>query len=124
MKELDRRATEVDARRRELEAQQAELKAQSHQLAVGNRLRQRVSDFTTQAADGIDALDFDARQRLLRLIVEQVRVQGWQIELRLRIPLDAQPEDDHPKDRDRGDSHRRRGVSSKDRLRSLGADGA
>jgi site-specific DNA recombinase len=45
MKELNRRASEVDARRRELETQQAELTAQRHQLAVGNRLRQRVSDF-------------------------------------------------------------------------------
>jgi site-specific DNA recombinase len=124
MKELDRRATEVDSRRRELESQQAELTAQRHELAVGNRLRQRVSDFSKQAADGIDALDFDQRQRLLRLIVEQVRVSGWQVELRLRIPLDTRPEDDHPKDPDRGERNRRRRVSSKDRLRSLGEDGS
>jgi len=121
MKELNRRASDVDARRRQLHAQQTELTAQRHQLAVGNRLRQRVSDFAKQAADGIDALDFDGRQRLLRLIVEQVRVTGWQVELRLRIPLDPGPEDDHPKDPDRGEHARRRGVSSKDRLRSLGA---
>ena len=95
MKELDRRATEVDSRRHQLEIQQNELTAQRHQLAVGNRLRQRVSNFANQAADGIDTLDFDQQQRLLRLIVEEIRVHGWQIELRLRIPLDAQPEDDH-----------------------------
>ena len=119
MKELDRRASDVDARRRQLQAQQTELKAQRQQLAVGNRLRQRVSDFANKAANGIDALDFDCRQRLLRLIIEQVRVHGWQVELRLRIPLDTPPEDDHhPKAHGRGDS--RRGVSSKDRLRSLG----
>jgi hypothetical protein len=111
MKEVNRRATEVDSRRRELASQQAELTAQRHQLAVGNRLRQRVSAFAKQAADGIDALDFDDRQRLLRLIVEQVRVQGWQVELRLRIPLDTRPEDDPPKDRDRGERNRRRRVS-------------
>ena len=122
MKELDRRATEVDSRRHQLEIQQNELTAQRHQLAVGNRLRQRVSNFANQAADGIDALDFDQRQRLLRLIVEQVRVHGWQIELRLRIPLDAQPQDDHPKAPDRRDRHHG-DVSSKDRLRSVGADG-
>jgi len=119
MKELDRRASDVDARRRHLQTQQTELKAQRHQLAVGNRLRQRLSDFANQAANGIDALDFDGRQRLLRLIIEQVRVHGWQVELRLRIPLDTPPDDDrHPKAQSRGDS--RRGVSSKDRLRSLG----
>jgi len=121
MKELNRRASEVDARRRELASQQAELTAQRHQLAVGNRLRQRVSSFAKQAADGIDALDFDDRQRLLRLIVEQVRVTGWQVELRMRIPLDTEPENNHPKGPDGGQRNRRRGVSSKDRLRSLGA---
>jgi site-specific DNA recombinase len=122
MKELNRRAAEVDARHRQLETEQTELTAQRHELAVGNRLRQRVSNFAKQAADGIDTLDFDQRQRLLRLIVEQVRVHGWQVELRLRIPLDAEPEDNrHPKAPDHRDAHRRRDVSSKDRLRSLGA---
>ena len=118
MPELNRRATELDSRRRQLESQQAELTAQRHELAVGNRLRQRVTNFAKQAADGIDSLNFDQRQRLLRLIVEQVRVQGWQVELRLRIPLDPAPEA-HPKARRRGSL--RRGLFSEDRLRSLGA---
>jgi site-specific DNA recombinase len=118
MPELNRRATELDSRRRQLETQQAELTAQRHELAIGNRLRQRVTNFARQAADGIDSLDFDQRQRLLRLIVEQVRVQGWQVELRLRIPLDPAPEA-HPKARRRGSPGR--GVFSEDRLRSLGA---
>ncbi len=124
MTELNRRATEVDARRGQLETEQTELTAQRHELAVGNRLRQRVTNFAEHAADGIDTLDFDQRQRLLRLTVEQVRVHGWQVELRLRIPLDAATEDNHhPKAPDHHDAHRRRGgVSSKDRLRSLGAE--
>ena len=109
MPELNRRATELDSRRRQLESQQAELTAQRHELAVGNRLRQRVTNFAKQAADGIDSLNFDQRQRLLRLIVEQVRVQGWQVELRLRIPLDPAPEA-HPKARHRGSP--RRGLFS------------
>lgn len=125
MNELNRRGSEVDARHRHLETEQTELTAQRHELAVGNRLRHRVGDFARQAADGIDTLDFDGRQRLLRLIIEQVRVEGWQIELRLRIPLDPEPRDDHhPKAPDHHDARPPRGVSSKDRLRSLGADGA
>ena len=122
MQELNRRATEVDARRGQLETEQTELTAQRHELAVGNRLRQRVTNFAKHAADGIDTLDFDQRQRLLRLIIEQVRVHGWQVELRLRIPLDAATEDNHdPKAPDHHDAHQRRGeLSSKDRLRSLG----
>ncbi|MDE3132563.1 MAG: recombinase family protein [Acidobacteriota bacterium] len=120
MNELNRRASEVDARHHQLDTQQTELAAQRHQLAVGNRLRQRVGDFAQHAADGIDTLDFDDRQRLLRLIVEQVRVTDWQVELHLRIPLDT-PENDHPKAPDHDDHTRRpHGLSSKDRLRSLG----
>ena len=125
MKELNRRATEVDARRGQLETEQTELTAQRHELAIGNRLRQRVTNFAKQAADGIDTLDFDQRQRLLRLTVEQVRVHGWQVELRLRIPLDAAAEDNHhPKAPDHHDARQRGGLSSKDRLRSLGAHDA
>jgi len=34
-----------------------------------------------------DGLDFDQRQKLLRLAID-VRVTGWNIEIRLRIPVD------------------------------------
>jgi hypothetical protein len=82
----------------------------------------------------LDALDFTARQQLLRLVLEDVRVQGWQVELRLRLPLD----DDEPpagttpllssvarRTGTRGRSSRgarpaKEGVSSNDRLRSTG----
>jgi site-specific DNA recombinase len=116
MPELNRRATEVDARRAQFDAQQTALAAQRHELAVGNRLRHRITSFAQQAADGIDTLDFEQRQRLLRLIVEHVRVSGWQVELQLRIPLDP---DDSPK-APRG--ARRSSAFNEDRLRSLGAD--
>jgi hypothetical protein len=82
----------------------------------------------------LDALDFTGRQQLLRLVLEDVRVQGWQVELRLRLPLD----DDEPpagttpllssvarRTGTRGRSSRgsrpaKEGVSSNDRLRSTG----
>ena len=38
-------------------------------------------------------LDFEHRQRLMRLVIEQVRVTGWQVEVRLRIPLNDNPGD-------------------------------
>ena len=50
------------------------------------------------------------RQKLLRLVVDQVLVRGWRVEIQLRIPLDEPPP---PPDR---------GLSSKDRLRSLGVE--
>jgi hypothetical protein len=35
----------------------------------------------------IDHLDFDQRQKLLRLVIDQVRVQGWQIERHCQVNL-------------------------------------
>ena len=48
----------------------------------------------------------------MRLVVEHVFVRGWRVKIQLRIPLDEPPP---PPDR---------GLSSKDRLRSLGVNGA
>ncbi|MCU1450710.1 MAG: invertase Pin-like site-specific recombinase [Acidimicrobiales bacterium] len=122
MADLTRRATEVEARRRQFESQRTELSAQRHDLATGQRLRQRVAHFAERAAEGIDALDFDQRQRLLRLVVEQVRVTGWQVELRLRVPLDDDPEAHRPKGptTERRRQSRCDRVFTEERLRSLG----
>ena len=48
------------------------------------------------------------QQKLLRLIVDQVLVRGWRVEIKFRIPLEEPPTPPH------------RALSSKDRLRSLG----
>jgi len=105
--ELMRRGEETDLRRRTLEAQREALVGERIDLAQKNRLRQRVAGFAEKIAATIDKLDFEQRQRLLRLVVEQVLVKGWQVEIKLRIPLDTPP--DPPGSR----------VSTKDRLRSL-----
>ena len=76
-------------------------------MAQRNRLRERIQGFAEEVMATLDRIDFDQRQKLLRLVVEQVRVQGWQVEIRLRIPLDGRP--DPPTE----------GSSTKDRLRSL-----
>ena len=90
--ELTRRAEELKARQNRLRAQRAELIDQRAELATNNRLRTRVGDFAARVCAGIDDLDFADRQRLMRLIVEDVRVTGWQVEIRLRIPLDQPPD--------------------------------
>ena len=104
-----RRGKETDLRRSALEAQREALVGERNDLAQRNRLRQRVAGFAGKIAATIDKLDFVQRQQLLRLIVEQVLVVGWQVEIKLRIPLDSPP----------GPPGGR--VSSKDRLRSLHA---
>ena len=105
--ELKRRGEETDLRRRTLEAQREALVGERNDLAQKNRLRQRVAGFAEKIAVTIDKLDFEQRQQLLRLVVEQVLVKGWQVEIRFRIPLDIPA--DPPGGR----------VSTKDRLRSL-----
>jgi site-specific DNA recombinase len=111
--ELLRRGKELELRRRALEAQREALIAQRQELAQQNRLRERVEGFADKVKVTIDQLDFDQRQKLLRLVVDEVRVKGWQVEIRFRIPLDSPPEPPG------------KGLSTKDRLRSLhGVQGA
>ena len=105
--ELLRRGKELQARQHTLEEQREALTIERGELAQQNKLRERIEGFAEEVRASIDRLDFEQRQKLLRLVLEEVRVQGWQVELRLRIPLD--PLDDPPGG----------GVSTKDRLRPL-----
>src|SRR5262249_16131325 len=91
--ELQRRVPEVDRRRLELQQQQAELEARRAELANHNRLRGRITTFAQRVRRGLEQLDFAGRQRLLRLLVEEVRVTGGRVQIRLRIPLDDPPPD-------------------------------
>jgi site-specific DNA recombinase len=91
LNEVQRRAREVDLRHDTLTTQRDELIAQRQQLTIDNRLQQRVSDFARRAALGVDKLNFQQRQQLLRLIVDHVSVTGWRVEIHLRIPLDEDP---------------------------------
>jgi len=117
--ELQRRSKEIEGRRNQLHDQRESLATQRGELAKDNLLRHRVTDFGKRVVDGIDALDFEQRQRLLRLVVEEVRVQGWQVEIRLRIPLDAGCLEPPPSGADRPFGPR---VSSDMCLRSLHGD--
>jgi hypothetical protein len=130
--ELQRRAKDLAARRARLDTERTELSATHHDLASHNRLHQRLDDFAARAGTGIDQLDFDGRQRLIRLVVEQVRVTGWQVEIRLRIPLDDNPTDSRsepppnpkkpsPKRGTRRSPTTEAALSSDLRLRSAGA---
>jgi hypothetical protein len=118
--ELQRRVKELDTRRRAITEQRHALADQHDALAKNNRLRQRVGAFAERVLAALDGLDFSQRQQLLRLVVEEVRVSGWNVEIRLRIPLDDHPNGDPPRSPSpRGPSGPRR-ASSNDSLRSLG----
>ena len=117
--ELQRRAKELDGRRRMLDDQRQALSEERDALAKDNRLRQRIGGFAERVSAAMDSLDFPQRQKLLRLVIEEVRVSGWDVEIRLRIPLDEGPPTPPPVGpSDKGGPGPV--VSSEDRLRSLG----
>lgn len=80
--ELLSRGKELELRRSDLNAQRQALNDQREQLAQQSRLRDRVEGFAQRVRATIDQLDFAERQKLLRLLVEEVRVMGWQVEIR------------------------------------------
>ena len=79
--DMTRRAAELDSRRRRIDDERQALVAQRAELAEHHRLSQRIEAFAARALAGLDGLDFQGRQQLLRLVLEDVRVQGWQVEL-------------------------------------------
>ena len=110
--EVQRRATDLEHRRTELTGRRDDLSAQRQELSRDNKIRGRVQGFAGRITAVIDQLDPEQKQKLLRLLVEEVRVTGWNVQIQLRIPLDAESHD-QPPPRDRP------AVSSQDRLRSI-----
>jgi site-specific DNA recombinase len=97
LEELTRRTSALTARRDQLAREKETLTTRSAELATQNRLRHRLAGFSKRIAASLDDLDFEGRQRLLRLVVEKVRVSGWRVEIHLKIPLpDEPPPDDDP----------------------------
>ena len=91
--EMQRRATEVSSRRKELQHKRTSLADERTALARDNQLRRRVHDFAARIHAVIDTLDDTQKQQLLRLLIEDVRVTGWHVQIRLRIALDPPPPD-------------------------------
>jgi site-specific DNA recombinase len=121
--EMQRRAAEIEHRHHDLDQRRDALTAQRHELAHDNQLRHRVRDFAQRVLAVIDNLDFDQQQTLIRLVVDEVHVTGWRVQIRLRIPLDDNPDTNphgvnppHPSP----DPIPPNAVSTQDRLRSLG----
>src|SRR4030095_16888789 len=113
--ELQRRAADIDRRANDTRERRDTLIDQRRELARDNQLRTRVAGFAQRVLAIIDQLNFDQRQQLLRLVVEEVRVTRWHVQGPLRIPLDDPP-DGHPDRLSPGS------VSTEDGLRSLGGD--
>ena len=118
--EMQRRATEVSSRRKELQHKRTSLADERTALARDNQLRRRVHDFAARIHAVIDTLDDIQKQQLLRLLIEDVRVTGWHVQIRLRIALDPPPPD--PTGPTSTPPPHPHPVSSQDGLRSVSAD--
>ena len=126
--DMQRRAAEVSSRRKELQHKRTSLADERTMLARDNQLRRRVHDFAARIHAVIDTLDDIQKQQLLRLLIEDVQVTGWHVQIRLRIALDPPPPDP-PQPTGPTDPTNSIGkpspvphppVSSQDRLRSVG----
>jgi site-specific DNA recombinase len=117
--ELTRRTTALTAPRDQLAQEKHTLGRRSAELATENRLRQRLAGFAEQVAASLDELDVDGRRRLLRLVVEKVRVTGWRVEIHLKIPLPEAPPDDSSDEDPPPGPQPGDGPSSDMRLRSV-----
>jgi site-specific DNA recombinase len=113
--ELRRRAAEIERRQQSVQQQEQSLRQQHRSLSHRNQLRTRIADFVTRVNAALDTVDFQQRQELLRLVLEDVTVTGWNVHIRLRIPLDQPPDDSDP----RPPRRTRRKPSREERLRSL-----
>jgi len=123
LSDFQRRHQDVISRRQQLDREREILLAQRQDLVINNQLTRRVEAFARRVRQGIDALDFEQRQQLVRLLVEQVRVTGPAVEIHLRLPLDDPPHADtavHPRE----PVDHVQGASNQSRLRSLGRDRA
>ena len=116
------RHQEVVSRQRRLQQERDELVSQRQQLAAHNRLSGKVDAFAARVRQGIESLDFEQRQRLVRLLVEEVRVTGSKVEIHVRIPLDEPPPDPGQGADALDPQGRQPEVSSHFGLRSLGFD--
>ena len=67
--EMRRRSREIDTRAQQLELEHQTLTARRSELAAGNRLSRSITNFAQRALHGIDTLDFQGRQQLLRLVL-------------------------------------------------------
>jgi isocitrate lyase len=93
---MQRRATEVSSRRKELQHKRTSLADERTALARDNQLRHRVHDFAARIHAVIGTLDNTQKQQLMRLLIEDVRVTGWHVQIRLRVALDPPPDPTRP----------------------------
>jgi site-specific DNA recombinase len=85
--DLTHRTTALAQRRAQLADERDTLRRQHAELAQRNQLRRRLTGFAEHVIASLDDLDFDARQQLMRTVIEKIAVSGSRVEIHLKIPL-------------------------------------
>jgi site-specific DNA recombinase len=85
--ELKARRERAEAEIHATGARLDDLRAQQADSERLDQLGQYLADFAAMMRDGLDALDFAGRQRLVRLLVERVVVRGSEVTVEYAVPL-------------------------------------
>jgi site-specific DNA recombinase len=88
---------DLEARRRPVtdrigELEQLARHAEHHRLSQAE-LKQRIDDFASEVTDGLEAMDFDRRQQLVRTVLDKVVVSESRVEILFKIPLPGTPKE-------------------------------
>ena len=89
--ELQRRAADVDHRRNDLNSA-ATPSSTNAASSPATTSYAPASLASPDASSPSSTSSTSTKQQLLRLVVEEVRVTGWNVQIQLRIPLDAHPD--------------------------------
>jgi site-specific DNA recombinase len=98
--ELTRRSNTIASRHDELTRERDTLQQKRSELAQQKHLQHAIATFARRVSSNIDRLDFDARQKLLRLVIDKVTVTGWRVEIHLKIPINPDPTSNEPRTHD------------------------
>lgn len=87
--ELERYKAEMDrlrGERAELERIAEDIKRREHQVRTSRGALEQLESFCLQVTQGLDALTFEERQQLLRLVVERITVEDGRVRVETIIP--------------------------------------
>jgi site-specific DNA recombinase len=87
LEELKARRERIEAELQATRARADELRAQRADSARLDKIGDELTAFAALLREGIDALDFAGRQRLVRLLVERVVVLGDRVTVEYAVPL-------------------------------------
>ena len=79
----------LKVRRQSLERMVKEMELRLHQEAESESALRQLERFCQRVSDGLEALAFEERQELLRLVVEKVVVEGEKVRVETVIPIDG-----------------------------------